>query len=283
MERQTIEANGINFSYYEMGQGPLLLLLHGFPDVAETWLEVMPAFSRHHRVIAPNLRGYAPTSVPTNHSYHAVDLGGDVLALIDAFGAEKAIVVGHDWGALSAYAATSMAPEKVERLVTVAVPHSRAIKPSFKLLWQARHMINFQRKKSSINWLKKDNFQAINTIFRRWSPNWDVQESDLTAIKQSFAQPGTVEASLGYYWWMAKTINDKEIRQKTARRISVPSLFIAGEADGALPIELVPHTVDGYTGYYRYEIMPDVGHFLHNEAPEAFTKLVLDFLVEPIG
>src|ERR1700733_14905028 len=112
-----VDANGLKFAYFEEGKGPLVLLLHGFPDTAHTWDAVRPALAAAgYRAVSPFLRGYAPTEIPTGREYDPDPLGQDGLALIEALGERRAIGVGHDWGATAAYAAASLGPEKVELL-----------------------------------------------------------------------------------------------------------------------------------------------------------------------
>src|SRR5260221_1908679 len=136
---EIIQANGLRFAYVEEGSGPLVLLLHGFPDTPHSWDAVRPAVSAiGFRVVAPFMRGYAPTEIPADGTYDSDTLGRDVLALIDALREERAIVVGHDWGAGAAYSAASLGPERVELLVTVAIPHPASIIPTPKMVWLGR-------------------------------------------------------------------------------------------------------------------------------------------------
>src|SRR5262245_16010768 len=135
-----LEANGVRFAYHEVGSGPLVVLIHGFPDTPQTWDATSAALAgAGYRAVSPYTRGYHPSAVPRDGRYDAETLGRDVLGWIGALGAEQAIVVGHDWGASAAYAAAAIAPERVRFLVTVAIPHPGSIKPSPRLLWGARH------------------------------------------------------------------------------------------------------------------------------------------------
>ena len=110
---ETIAANGVTFAYLTEGKGPLVLLLHGFPDTAHSWDRVIPALAAAgYRVVAPFMRGYHPTQIPADGQYDTDTLGRDALALISALGEEKAIVVGHDWGASAAYSAATLGPEQ---------------------------------------------------------------------------------------------------------------------------------------------------------------------------
>ncbi|TNE49310.1 MAG: alpha/beta hydrolase [Deltaproteobacteria bacterium] len=281
-----VEVNGIRFAYYEQGEGPLVLLFHGFPDTADTWREFMPALAEAgFRVVAPFMRGYAPTSIPEDHDYSSLKLGADVLGLIDALGDGKASIVGHDWGALACYTAAAMdmqaGTQKVEKLVTLAIPHMRALRPSLKALWQARHFLTFQFRKSSVRKVKKNNFAFLNDIFRRWSPRWDVTEEDLADVKRCFAQPGVPEASLGYYWSFRndqRAPNKEKVQAIIRQKLAMPSLSLAGDSDGALDASAYPRTTKAFTGPYEYHILPNVGHFLHNEDPQACLAKILPFL-----
>src|SRR5437763_1852930 len=131
-----VDANGLRFAYLEEGSGPLVLLVHGFPDTPHTWDHVRPALAaRGFRAVSPFTRGYAPTEIPKVEDYDADTLGADMLALMTALGEEEAIVIGHDWGASAAYSAASLAPKRVRLLVTVAIPHPASVIPTPKLLW----------------------------------------------------------------------------------------------------------------------------------------------------
>src|SRR5262249_44833733 len=107
---------------FEEGRGPLVLLLHGFPDTAHTWDAVRPALAGAG--FRAFMRGYAPTEIPDREAYDADTLGRDALALIEALGEEKAFLVGHDWGATAAFSAAGLAPERLRMLITVAIPPS---------------------------------------------------------------------------------------------------------------------------------------------------------------
>src|SRR5437868_11697438 len=117
-----VEANGLRFAYLEQGEGPLVVLVHGFPDTAHTWDRTMGALAgAGFRAVAPFTRGYHPTQIPSDGKYDIETLGRDLIALVDALGG-NAILVGHDWGAAASYAAAALAPEKLRMLVTLAIP-----------------------------------------------------------------------------------------------------------------------------------------------------------------
>ncbi|MEO0561016.1 MAG: alpha/beta hydrolase [Chloroflexota bacterium] len=286
MTPKTIHANGLDFAYFEYGTGDnLVLCFHGFPDTAHTWSYFGPALAdAGYRVIAPFLRGYPPSEIPADADYTGKTLGTDAIALIDAFGAEQAVLIGHDWGAQVVYAATALAPERVSRLVTVAIPHPRAIKFDLGTLWTARHFLTFQLRTSTTNWMKRDPLAALKKIYRRWSPTWDVPDEELAAAVAMLAEPGAVEGVLGYYWSFAEARRSRDSAEPNPlrRRTGVPTLSVFGEDDGAIAGAVFERTYDAFTGPYEQILIPGVGHFPHREAPDDFAAHVLAFLAREV-
>ncbi len=144
---QTVEvtANGVRFNVLVRGQGPLVLLLHGFPDTAHTWDHAASALAAAgFCAAAPFMRGYAPTTIPADGKYDTDTLGQDALALITALGHSQAIVVGHDWGAGAAYCAAGLGPSALRFLVTVAIPHPAGVLPTPQLVWSVRHFLSLR-------------------------------------------------------------------------------------------------------------------------------------------
>ncbi|MGB1286196.1 MAG: alpha/beta fold hydrolase [Aggregatilineales bacterium] len=282
MDYQIKHANGLDFAYYEMGTGDdFVFCFHGFPDTADTWLELMPVLAdAGYHVIAPFMRGYPPTEIPADGQYSVKHLAQDVITLIDAFDAGSVICIGHDWGALTLYAASALAPGRISKMVTVAIAHPRTLRFDLKTLWKARHFLTFQLRGLSISWMKRNNFSAIGKIFRRWSPNWQFTDADIAPIRKSLSQPGGVEGALGYYWSFRDGQNDDEVQGLLRAKTSVPTLSIFGEIDGALTLDALAHTPKAFTNDYQQVVLPDVGHFLHREAPDKFAELVLQFLSE---
>ena len=129
----TVEANGLSFGVLSMGDGPLALCLHGFPDSAWTWQHLLPELAAAgFRAVAPFLRGYAPTSVPADGLYQSGAVAADAIALHDALGGgDDAVLIGHDWGALATYAAAGHAPERWRRVVAASVPPPATVAQAF--------------------------------------------------------------------------------------------------------------------------------------------------------
>jgi pimeloyl-ACP methyl ester carboxylesterase len=278
----TVRANGLEFAYHELGEGPLVLCLHGFPDTADTWLyDIAPAVAKAgFRVVAPYMRGYAPTAIPGDRRFGVLELGQDVLALIQALGAEQASLIGHDWGASAVYSALVQGPERVRCAVTLDIPHLGAIRPSIRGLWALRHFIGFQFRKHALRWLARDGFQGIDTLYKRWSPSWNVPAEHLAQVKRCFAEPGVVEAALGYYWCFREDQRGeqgKRMRELLARKLSVPSQIFAGSSFPGVTASF-ERSRGFYTGPFELVYVEGVGHFIHREAPEKVLAKTLPFL-----
>jgi pimeloyl-ACP methyl ester carboxylesterase len=269
MTSQTLRANGLTFGYLEEGQGPLVLLIHGFPDTAHSWDATRPALAAAgFRAVSPFTRGYAPTEVPADADYRVETLAHDAAAIIEALGEQQAIVVGHDWGAATAFALANLHPERVRFLVTVAIPHPRSIKPSLGLLWKARHFLLF-RLRSAEAGMRKNDFAMVDTLVRRWSPTWDVPPGETAAVKRAFAAPGCLEAALGYY--RAASLKPSPA---TLGAITMPSLAFAGATDFAMKPPAYERARRQYKAAYEVVTLPG-GHFLHREHPEQFNQALV--------
>jgi pimeloyl-ACP methyl ester carboxylesterase len=259
----SVTANGLRFAYLEQGAGPLVLLLHGFPDTAHTWDHAMPVLAAAgYRAVAPFMRGYHPTEIPATPAYDIDTLGNDAVALIAALGAGRAIVVGHDWGATAAYAAATLAPERVELCVTLAVPHPASMKPSPRTIWGFRHFIALRRNGAPAM-VRANDFAYIDTLWRRWSPAWDVPADETAQVKQAFREPGCLEAAIGYYRALTT-----RVAGALRRPIIVPAVAFAGEHDILRP-RAYEKARRRFTASYEVVQVPG-GHFMHREHPAHF-------------
>lgn len=262
-----IHANGLRFAYVEEGpaDGPLVLLLHGFPDTPQTWDATRPALAAlGFRAVSPFTRGYAPTEIPKTEDYGADTLGADVIALIEALGAKSAIVIGHDWGAGAAYSAAALEPSRVRLLVTIAIPHARSVVPTPKLLWTVRHFFTLSRAGAAKK-IRAGDMAHIDEFVHRWAPAWDVPPEETEAVKRAFREPGCLEAALGYYRALSLTLPRSQ-RAKT----TVPAVAFAGTDDLIAP-SAYERARSAYTSDYEIVTMPG-GHFMHREHPETFIR-----------
>lgn len=271
-----IEANGIRFAYIEEGQGPLILLFHGYPETARSWKVVQQRLAASgYRVVAPYMRGYPPTSFAADGDYSPAALGDDVLALIDAFGEQSATVVGHDWGASAVYAATAKNAAKINRLVAIAIPHPRGIVGDPTVFLNASHFLYYQLPVAErLVW--SYDFAHIDWIYRQWAPGYVPPAEVMDDIKATLRTPGATAGALGYYWSLFKR-DPAEIERAAATAIAVPTLIIAGADDGAVSRARYDKARDAFTGPYTYVELEGVGHFPPLEAPDKVADAIVSF------
>ena len=286
MTERTIRTPNVTFHALEEGSGPLVLCLHGFPDDARSWRHQVPALvAAGFHVVAPFMRGYAPTSQPADGRFDAMALGEDVVALLEALG-EDAVVIGHDWGAAATYFGALLASRRMRKLVTLAVPYGpgffRALRESYVQQRRSWYMLFFQHALAD-EALARDGFAMIEHLYREWSPGWQVPRAVLDTVRETFARPGTLQAALAYYRHTMRPVFDdpaqlESMRQAMTVPIEVPTLYLHGADDGSIGRELA----DGMEAYFprglRVVIVPGVGHFLHQEEPEAVNRPLLEFL-----
>lgn len=287
MTPRTISTPGMTFHALEAGEGPLVLCLHGFPDHARSFRHLMPALAAAgYHAVAPNMRGYAPTSAPADGRYDVMALGEDVVALIEALGAKDAVVVGHDWGAVATYFGALIAPERMRKLVTMAVPYGpqifRALATSYEQQRRSWYMMFFQHALAE-RALAHDDFAMIERLHRDWSPGWRWPAEEREALTAMFRTPGTLAAALGYYRaTIGPVLDDPEQLEASvaamAVPIQVPGLVIHGADDGCIGRELVPPMREYFPRGLRVEILAGAGHFLHRERPDEVNRIVLEFL-----
>jgi len=270
-----IEANAIKSGFIEKGEGPLVLLFHGYPETARSWKAVQQRIAdAGYRAVAVYMRGYPPTSPGTDYSVKS--LGDDIVALIDAFGEDQAIIVGHDWGAIAVYEAAFVAPERVSHLVALAIPHPRGIGQDPMVFWKAPHFLYYQSPWATrLIW--SHNFRHIRAIYETWSPGFDVPEEEIADVIATFKVPGAIEAALGYYWALIANGPDNA-RLSADGEITVPSLVIAGDNDGAIDLLRFEEAASGFADQYVYKELAGVGHFPQLEAPDAVADAVIQFV-----
>jgi len=287
---ETVHANGLEFAYLSAnlsGTGPLVLLLHGFPDSARTWSHQMPALAAAgYRVVAPFLRGYAPTEVPAKGFNDKATLVADVVGLIRALGGgEPVLLVGQDWGAIISYALLAAHPELVRRAVVMAVPHPAEVAKSMlsaKHAHRSFHWWFFQLPGLPERAIPADDFAFIDYLWDYWTSPGFEDAAHIAGIKRMLAEPGVLPATLGYYRAMLDpAMADpalEPLRALMNRPIAVPTLALCGSDD--LRAELMTDQGKHFTGEYCFELVPGAGHFLHREKPADVTRRVLAWLGE---
>jgi pimeloyl-ACP methyl ester carboxylesterase len=266
-----VDANGLKFAYLEEGTGPLVLMLHGFPDTAHTWDDLRSRIAaKGYRAVSPFMRGYHPTAIPDRDADQET-LAADALALVDALGASEAIVVGHDWGASAAYGAAALGPERVKKLFVLAIPHPAALKPTLKKLWGVRHFAVYKLPGAAERFARND-FAALPEICRRWSPSWRPDPSEFAPVRASFSNRASLNAAFGYYRKLSP-IPSASLKA----RITVPTVVFAGLDDPIAEPADYRGAARMFAGDYIVEEV-DGGHFMHREHPDAFAERLLAHL-----
>jgi pimeloyl-ACP methyl ester carboxylesterase len=266
-----VSANGISFAYLEEGTGPLVLLLHGFPDTAHTWDDVRPKIAaRGYRAVSPFMRGYRPTEIPKEDA-DAETLSRDALALIEALGEKQAILVGHDWGASAVYGATSIDATRVSKLIAIAIPHPTTLVPTPRKVWGVRHFLAYKMPGAAKRFAA-DDFAALRAIYKRWSPTWNPTDAELAPIRECFGDRASLEAAMGYYRALAFT-PPAFMRSPVA----TPAVVFSGTDDPNVDLADYKRGQRMFTGDYTIEEMPG-GHFMHREHPGVFAERLLAHL-----
>jgi pimeloyl-ACP methyl ester carboxylesterase len=284
---ECVSANGTDFSYLECGTGKLALLLHGFPDTAQTWRHLMPVLAdMGYRVVAPFTRGYAPSAVPSDGCYQTAMLARDANALHEKLGGDsESVIIGHDWGAPSCYGAAIDAPSRWRKVVGMAVPPTAALGMAFvqnlEQIKKSWYMFFFQHGLADLV-VGANNHGFIEMLWRDWSPGYDAS-FDLESIRKSLADPKNLQAALGYY---RATLGDgfrdpklNELQNQMASGVpSQPLLYLHGANDGCIGVDVVESAKKIAPANVKFEVVAAAGHFLQLEQPKVVNKLICDFL-----
>jgi pimeloyl-ACP methyl ester carboxylesterase len=281
VQQRSVEANGIEFAYLEAGEGPLVLLLHGFPDDAWTWSEQLHALAGGgYRAVAPFMRGYPPTQIPPDGRYDAEVLAADVAGLVTALGEESAHVVGYDWGGLATHAVSSLHPERVRRAVVSNIGHPATFLPALERPHQVHHIFHFwffQLGDLAAAAVRANDMAFVDYLWNYWSGEGHDDSEHVERVKRDTLAPeGAVEAALGYYPALLNLPTaHPEVLARIQERISVPTLTVFGDADP--PHELSLDQDVHFEGEYRFDLLPGAGHFVHRERPDEMNRRLLDW------
>ncbi|MEM9694358.1 MAG: alpha/beta fold hydrolase [Myxococcota bacterium] len=259
--------DGVSLDCLVAGRGPVVVAAHGFPDHRETFALQVPALvDAGFRVVCPAMRGYRPSGA--GRAATATRLGQDLLDIADAVSPDRAVhLLGHDWGAVAAYAAQALAPHRIRTLSTVAVPPLRPtvfryFRPS--QLRRSSYILRFQVSGAPEAWVSEPAF--LERLWRRWSPELSIDRAELARIAAAMRP----RAVLHYYRELFRHRPDRA----ALAPITVPALYIHGREDGCIGAELV----DGIESAFRGDAMIYTlsgGHFVHREAPAQVNALLL--------
>ncbi|WP_287127714.1 alpha/beta fold hydrolase [Candidatus Cyanaurora vandensis] len=272
-----VQANGLVFHCAHLGEGPLLILLHGFPECWYSWRHQIVPLAQHFRVVVPDLRGYNLSSQPPDTRAYLLDyLVEDVVALARAWGESRFRLVGHDWGALIAWATALRHPYRVPRVAALQVPPPLALRDNLtpRQLWASRYIALFQIPGLAEWYLSDQDYRLVRSIFT--DPT--VRPGKITAEDIQYfvaaIKRGSLRAMLNYY----RANFGPGLAPDLMTPIQVPSLFIYGEDDFAITPDFV-YRLDRYIlSDYQEVRIPACGHWCQQEYPEVVTEALLKFL-----
>ena len=287
-----IKAGVLNVGYAEAGptNGPVALLLHGWPYDIYSFVDVAPGLAaRGYRVIIPYLRGYGSTSFlssDTMRNGQPSAIAADMIALLDALGIQNAVVAGFDWGARTADIMAALWPDRCRGLVSVSgyLIGSQAggkvpLPPEAELQWWYQFYFATDRGRAGY---QKYTHQFAKLIWKLASPKWDFDDATFERSAAAFDNPDHVDITVHNYRWRQglatgeARFDDIEKRLATAPTISVPTITMEGDANGAPHPEPSAYA-SKFTGRYEHRnVTGGIGHNLPQEAPAAFAQAVLD-------
>ena len=281
-EHRDVHANGTRFHVVEAGSGPLILLLHGFPQLWWCWRAQIPALAdAGYRVVAADLRGYGGSDKPPR-GYDAPTLAGDIAGLVRALGERDAVIVGHDWGGHLGFVVAALHPDVVRRLVVLSIAHPLRMRNSVlgsrHQALASRYLLSFQAPWLSERRLLKDDAALVGELFRTWSgPGWRDADS-VASYRAAIALPGVAHCALEYYRWAVRSQARPE-GARLAKALREPVMTPVLQLHGAQDSCVLPATARGsgryVAGPYVWRQLEAAGHFLPEEAPDAVTGEVL--------
>lgn len=268
-------------------RGPIALCLHGFPDTAHGFRRLAPALvAAGYRVVAPFLRGYAPSSLATDRAYHLGALMDDALRVLGAAGPTGAdVVIGHDWGAIVATGLAAMPDSPFRRAVVMSVPPAAALRPLrgglLRLLprqvvrsWYISYFQLPLLPERSSSWI-------VPLLWRRWSPGYDAGE-DLRHVEAAIGAPDRWRAALGPYRATIRNTRPParyaELHRWWTEPPRIPTLYLHGTDDGCMTADFTAFVRAALPAGSDVATVPDAGHFLQLEQPGRVGRLIVEFV-----
>jgi len=271
LEATRVTVGEIELNVIDHGEGDAVLLLHGFPDSAQLWRRQIPALrDAGFRVIAPDLRGFGQSDAPEGaESYGLAAVVGDVVALLDAGGVERAHVVGHDWGAAAAWGLGALLPDRVERLVALSVGHPATFLGTMDQRALSWYMLLFARPEAE-DILSREDWR----LFREWVG----AAKDVERYVADLSRPGRLTAGLN---WYRANVSAESFAGGSASGlppVECPTMGVWSTEDFALGERQMTDSASSVNGPWRYERIEGAGHWMALDAPDRLNELLLDFL-----
>ena len=277
---RNIITNGIRVHYVSQGSGPLIVLLHGFPEFWYSWRLQIPFLADlGYTVVAPDLRGYNDSDKPRT-GYSILNLLRDIVGLIKGLGQEKAIIVGHDWGGVLAWAFAASYPQMTERLIVLNAPHPGAMLRELRNPQQLRkswYVLALQTPVLPEYVLGRNHAEAIGRMIYGAAVQKEAfPPSVLARYREAMSKPGSLRASISYYRALFRDPQHQG-GSSSEEQITAPTLLIWGEQDIALDITLTKD-LEQWVPNIQVRRIPDSGHWVQQEKPELVNQWIAEFL-----
>jgi pimeloyl-ACP methyl ester carboxylesterase len=266
-----LEVGGIGLNVLDDGEGPAVLLLHGFPDSLDLWRHQVPALTGSgFRVVAPDLRGFGQSDAPEEMEAYALPaVLEDVVGILDQLEVPSLRVVGHDWGAALAWGLAALHPERVERLVAISVGHPATFPGSMEQRALSWYMLFFQFPEAE-EALRRDDWRFFREAFGGGG--------DLDRYIEDLSRPGRLTAGLNWYRANISPESFVSAISSAVPAVSCPTLGVWSSGDVALTEHQMTSSAANVNGPWRYERIDDASHWIPVDAPERLNELLIDFL-----
>jgi pimeloyl-ACP methyl ester carboxylesterase len=275
VEHRFVDADGLRVHVTEAGEGPMLLLLHGWPQHWFMWRRVIERLAPQFRLIAPDLRGFGWTEAP-GHGYDGDTFAADQVALLDALEIESASVIGHDWGSWTAMLLGLDHSDRIERMVVCNSPHPwPRLQPRLALeAWRSWYaLVNATPLLG--RWLAESRLMPSLALER--GNVGDPFPEGVDIYVEQFQDPARAEASMKLYRYYLRAFGRTLRGAYRRRRLAVPTLLLFGHRDRYVSPKLLPG-FEPYAEHLELELVPDSGHFLVDEKPDLVARRALAFL-----
>jgi pimeloyl-ACP methyl ester carboxylesterase len=267
-----VQGDGVELAVVDEGDGPAVLLLHGFPDSSHLWRHQIAALTAAgYRAIAPDLRGFGDSERPADVAAYGVRHSvADMLAVLDALEVKRAHVVAHDWGGAVGWSLAGFASERVERLVVLSVGHPNALRrPTIEQRERSWYPLLFQFEGTAEELLMHDGWR----LFREWTRG----DGDTERAIADLSRPGALTAALN--WYRASWRPDEELREhRPFPSVAADTLGIWSTGDHYLLEEGMAGSDEYVVGEWRYERLEGPSHWMQLDAPERVNELILEWL-----
>lgn len=279
-KKQDIQVDNRPYPVIAAGEGTLVVCLHGFPDNNESFQhQIEPFVAAGYRVVCPMLPGYAPGTEAVSGSNDPIYAADKTIAVIETLLEEsnegKCHLVGHDWGALTAYVVANKRSDLLISMAVLSIPYNVNLQrvilrcPDYSI--NGWYVMFFQLKWLADWMVRRKNWKFFDLLYRTWCPTWENYDDRLASVKETFDQPGVLKSALSYYRNCLFGLNPTSFRWRKLYkgRIEVPTLAIRGEVDGCMPeVAWEMTSPKSFRKGLTLEVMPGIGHFPQLEDPE---------------